>query len=80
MSIVNFSVPAPLEKQIKKVIREKGFATRAEFFRFAALYALGAFGQPLTTDEYIREGRRDYENGNYKSVRSAKTLIKELKK
>lgn len=36
MSIVNFSITAPLEKQINRVIREDGFTSKAEFFRFSA--------------------------------------------
>ena len=37
MSIVNFSITEPLEKKIKRVIKEWGFASKAEFFRFIAI-------------------------------------------
>jgi metal-responsive CopG/Arc/MetJ family transcriptional regulator len=37
MSIVNFTIATPLEKKIQKVIKEQGFASKAEFFRFAAM-------------------------------------------
>jgi len=37
MSIVNFSIPKTLEKRIEYTIKQKGFASRAEFFRFAAI-------------------------------------------
>ena len=38
MSIVNFSIPKRLEKRVEETIREKGFASKAEFFRFAAMH------------------------------------------
>ena len=37
MSIVNFAIPQILEKRIELTIRKKGFASRAELFRFAVL-------------------------------------------
>lgn len=37
MSIVNFAIPQVLEKRIKETIKEKGFASRAELFRFAVI-------------------------------------------
>ena len=37
MSIVNFSIPQVLDKRIEKTIRNKGFASRAELFRFSLL-------------------------------------------
>ncbi len=37
MSIVNFSVPATLEKRIAETIREKGFPSKAELFRFVQI-------------------------------------------
>ena len=36
MSIVNFAVPKALEKKVNKVIRERGFASKAEFWRSLA--------------------------------------------
>ena len=36
MAIVNFEVPAALDRRIKKTIKERGFASKAEFFRMAA--------------------------------------------
>ncbi len=38
MTIVNFAIPKILDKRIGHTIKEKGFASKAEFFRFAALY------------------------------------------
>ncbi len=36
MSIVNFSISAPLEQKINQSIQKHGFASKAEFFRFLA--------------------------------------------
>ena len=36
MPIVNFSIPQVLSKQVNEAIKTKGFASKAEFFRFAA--------------------------------------------
>lgn len=80
MPIVNFSIPHPLDAQIKKTIKIKGFASKAEFFRFAALQVLGSLGQTQHTDEIIREARREYKTGNYKTFRSAEAALKELKR
>ena len=38
MSVINFTVPKPLEQKITAAIKDQGFASKAEFFRFAALY------------------------------------------
>ncbi len=37
MAIINFSVPAILERKIKEVIKKKGFSSKAELFRFVVL-------------------------------------------
>ena len=37
MTIVNFAVPKQLEKRVEKTMKEKGFPSRAEFFRFAVI-------------------------------------------
>jgi len=38
MAIVNFGIPKNLEKRVENTVKEKGFASKAEFFRFAAIY------------------------------------------
>lgn len=80
MAIVNFSVPAPLHKKIKKTVKEKGFGSTAEFFRFAALYTLGEVAPPRPLDDIIREANADYEAGDYRVAHSAKELLKGLKR
>ena len=38
MSIVNFAIPKTLEGRVDEVMETKGFASKAEFFRFAAMF------------------------------------------
>ncbi|GEM_PF-6556200 len=40
MAIVNFTIPKTLDLRVKKAVRERGFASRAEFFRVAAIQSL----------------------------------------
>lgn len=79
MSIINFSIPAQLNKKIQKTVKNKGFASRAEFFRFAAQYALGNIAPADPLDKIIAESKADYEHGDYKTAYSAKTLLRDLK-
>lgn len=37
MSIINFAVAEPLEQKINNAVKEYGFASKAEFFRFLAI-------------------------------------------
>lgn len=37
MPIVNFFIPKNLDDRIQETIKEKGFATKAEFFRYCAV-------------------------------------------
>lgn len=52
MSIVNFAVAKPLEQKINIAIKEYGFASKAEFFRFLAINFLNA-NQCLPLDNDI---------------------------
>ena len=40
MTIVNFAIPSSLDKRVSKVIKEKGFASKAEFFRLVTMQYL----------------------------------------
>ncbi|OGL73440.1 hypothetical protein A3E39_01775 [Candidatus Uhrbacteria bacterium RIFCSPHIGHO2_12_FULL_60_25] len=51
MAIINFAVPETLEKRINKTIKEKGFASKAEFFRFAAVHFLDIVQKPFATED-----------------------------
>lgn len=51
MSIVNFTIPATLERKVKDVIKRKGFSSKAEFFRFAAINFIDILDKPITSEE-----------------------------
>lgn len=40
MTIVNFAIPSSLDKRVSQVIKQKGFASKAEFFRHVTLQYL----------------------------------------
>lgn len=66
MAIVNFSLPKTLESRIFDAIRQKGFTSKAEFFRFAAMYFLDVIDKPFSNED---------ERFEY----LAKTITKELR-
>lgn len=66
MSIVNFAVPRPLEKKIAQVIKTQGFASKAEFFRFAALHYIQNLREDISQEEF--------EN----SIRSFKSTLEKV--
>jgi len=51
MSVINFTVPNTLEKRINKTIREKGFSSKAEFFRFAAVHLMDVIQKPTASEQ-----------------------------
>ncbi|MDI6882963.1 MAG: hypothetical protein QMC93_00600 [Patescibacteria group bacterium] len=51
MVVVNFTIPKTLERRIKKIIRKKGFNSRAEFFRFAALQFIDIIDKPTLSED-----------------------------
>jgi len=50
MSVVNFAIPSAMEKRISGVIKEKGFASKAEFFRLAAIYFMDIINKPTISE------------------------------
>lgn len=52
MSVVNFSIPPTLDDKIQKSIEEQGFSSKAEFFRFAAIYLMQNFQEETQKNEY----------------------------
>lgn len=50
-NIVNFAIPTRLNEQIKKTVKQKGFANRAEFFRFAVLNYIHLIEKPVVGEE-----------------------------
>ena len=53
MSIVNFSIPKTLEERVKQTIQQKGFSSKAEFFRFAAIHFIDSTNKTVI-DENAR--------------------------
>ena len=54
MSVVNFAIPPTLERRVRTVVKEKGFPSRAELFRFAVLRYLDESDQfPLDRNPRI---------------------------
>ena len=79
MAIVNFAIPAALDKRVGATIKEKGFASKAEFFRFAAVYFMDVIDKPFVTEgertgylvgEIEREIRLRKRRGTLPSIRS----------
>ncbi len=56
MSVVNFSIPKTLNKRVIQTIKERGFISKAEFFRFAAIYFMDVLSKPISDED----GRLDY--------------------
>ncbi len=52
MSVVNFQITKPLDIKINTAIKKQGFASKAEFFRFAAFHYLQHFGDDISQEEY----------------------------
>jgi len=51
MAIVNFAIPKNLEKRVEHTVKEKGFVSKAEFFRFAAIYFMDILGRRAGNEE-----------------------------
>lgn len=52
MAIVNFSINRKLEEEVNKAIEEKGFHSKAEFFRFAAFNYLQKISRVSEDEEF----------------------------
>ena len=51
MAIVNFGIPKTLERRVGEVMKRKGFSTKAEFFRFAAMQFIDSVDKPSLNEE-----------------------------
>lgn len=78
MAIVNFSIPKALETRVKTITKKKGFASKAEFFRFAAIYFMDVIEKPFGADdeklgylanEIKKEVARQYRGKKIPSIR-----------
>lgn len=74
MAIINFSVPEQLHLRIKNYMKRKGIATKAEFFRYAALQSLERGGYE-DSDEELSELASDQDIQDL-SVRLEKSVAK----
>ncbi len=59
MAIANFTLPKTLERRIANTLKEKGFASKAEFFRFAAIHFMDVLHRPIVSEQE----RFDYLTG-----------------
>ena len=55
MSVVNFSITKPLEEKINKTIKDQGFTSKAEFFRFAAVDFIRNDARFLPADDTLKD-------------------------
>ncbi len=60
MSIVNFSIPKTLDERVRHVVKERGFSSRAEFFR---MLAINYFDKKAEDDWRTREVPTIYLKG-----------------
>ena len=74
MTIVNFTITNTLDEQIKRVVKEKGFQSKAELFRVAVLDYLSRTNKPALAD------MNEDEKFDYLSEKLARLLIKWQKK
>jgi metal-responsive CopG/Arc/MetJ family transcriptional regulator len=60
MSVVNFSITKPLEQQVNQAIKDDGFTSKAEFFRFAAKNYISKknSSSDISQEEFERESRK----------------------
>lgn len=55
MNVINFQIAEPLYKQVEAVIKEKGFASKAEFFRFLTLNYLNTVKKDIDQSTLDKE-------------------------
>lgn len=51
MAIVNFAVTKNFDSRVKQLIKVKGFSSKAEFFRFAAIYLMDILDKPVVSED-----------------------------
>ena len=77
-SIINFSIPKVLERRITETINKKGFNSKAEFFRLAAINLIDLVNTPKVNEDerfnYLtksisQEISKNYKNKKLPSVR-----------
>lgn len=84
MSIINFSIPQNLAKRIESIMQTKGFSSKAEFFRFSALYFIDIIEKPITNEterfDYLTSVLSEEIRAKYhgKKIPSAREQLKDL--
>lgn len=69
MSIVNFAIPTTLEGRIKTAVQKKGFASKAELFRFSVIHYLEEIERfPLDSNPRITALSRALEQEVIKKI------------
>lgn len=71
MAIVNFAIPRTLERKVDQVIREDGFMSKAEFFRFAVLSYINWRQNDITQEEY-EESVKDLKQAMQEKLKEKK--------
>ena len=74
MSVVNFSVAEVLEERINQTIKEWGFASKAEFFRFLAI----DFIQRHKKENFINDPEIDRLSDQLSKLIDKKAALKNL--
>lgn len=72
MSIVNFAVPIPLEKKISQAMKEQGFVSKAEFFRFAAIHFIHHIQDDKKKDDGYKKVMNNLSNALHKRFHGKK--------
>lgn len=85
MPIINFSVPKDLEKRVKETIKERGFPSKAELFRFAVIRYLDELEMlPLDKNKKMaalsQELARALEKKSRKRLPSIKKQLAKIKR
>lgn len=84
MAIINFAIPNIMEKRINQIMNKKGFVSKAEFFRFAAIHLMDIIEKPiLDNDErfkylvsnLVKEVVKNYKG---KKLSSAKEQLSDI--
>lgn len=68
-NIVNISLPPNMVKVVEKEVKESGFSTKSEFFRH-----LLRMWNTYKLSEELKEGRKEFEAGKGKILRSLNDL------
>lgn len=71
MTIVNFSITEPLAKKVNRVIKEWGFSSKAEFFRFIAInFVESSERRRIKEDDELKEYSKRMESALEKKFKN----------